>query len=528
MVVTSENILKELNKAVKALHFYPDNHPNLKAAIDTCYSTLTDGLALREKITWTIDKRGFYEGQEELLPNQGWLISLAREFFLRHIMGITFSRGFSLEEFTTFLSLMKEEPETLLEKGSFGAQIADRGINGLAIEDVHYQEVHKAARDVSEEEKENDPSLDFMPDAGEQEVEEEPLEEESVDSVLQGFENIEEKEKSLAELLKELERETDSGYYHNIATELCGKVTRYSAAEEWSVIFSILDTFLRHSLPEGKKPEKIASIARDSLRELLWGDIVTHLIKRLLESVGEECASTQKLLLLSEKEGMSRLLDSLATIRDSHTRRFIYDTLLLFGETLREEVERRTSDERWYVVRQMVALLGEIGSPHSLESLGNVLEHTDLRVRKEAIKSLGRVESEDSATILIATLDDADRSLVPSTIVALGALRRASAIEPLGLLAHRGNALSSNLDIRKEAVKALGLIGDEQAIPILSSLLNKRVWFGKQDFEDLRALSIISLGKIGGEAAIGIIEEMAKDAQGIVKRACDKTLKELE
>jgi HEAT repeat protein len=233
------------------------------------------------------------------------------------------------------------------------------------------------------------------------------------------------------------------------------------------------------------------------------------------------------MLLLSEDEGMKHLLHTLAETKEAPVRRTIYNTLLLFGEAAREEAERRIKDERWFVVRQMVSLLGEIGSIHSIEALSKVLDHPELRVRNAVVKSLGRIQSNDSAIILITTLNGSDRPLFLNTIIALGVLKDPSAIETLGELALKGNAFSGNLEIRKEAVKSLGLIGNDRAIPTLTRLISRKVWFGKHDHEELRALAVISLGKIGGEAAHRVVEHMVKSAEGVVKIACNKALKEM-
>ena len=525
---TSETILKELNKAVKALNFYPDNHPNLDGAINSCYATLTRALAVKESIEWTVDKRGFYERQQPILSAQDWLANLAKKFFLRHIKGITFSRGVSLDELKTFLSLFKEDPESLLKRGSVGAQIASRGIEGISVEDVHYQDVHKMTEEVREEGEEEEPSLDFKIEAEEEEVEA-GEETESIESILQGIDDLDEdaKEKNLPELLEALNHEMDAGRYLGIASEISNKVVQCCAEKEWNRVYSILEVFLLHSSQEGQKPDAVASIAHDTLRALLSREVIIHLTARLEHSKEAHLPPIQQMLLLSEDEGMKHLLNALAETKEAPVRRTIYNTLLLFGEAAREEAERRIKDERWFVVRQMVSLLGEIGSIHSIEALSTVLDHPELRVRNAVVKSLGRIQSNDSAIILITTLNGSDRPLFLNTIIALGVLKDPSAIETLGELALKGNAFSGNLDIRKEAVKSLGLIGNDRAIPTLTKLISRKVWFGKHDHEELRALAVISLGKIGGEAAHRVVEHMVKSAEGVVKIACNKALKEM-
>ncbi|MFQ5586852.1 MAG: HEAT repeat domain-containing protein [Thermodesulfobacteriota bacterium] len=531
---TSETILKELNKAVKALHFYPDSHPNLESAINALYATFTSTLAVKERIEWTVDKKGFYEEQQAILSAQEWITGLAKEFFLRHIKRVAFSRGMSRGSLTTFLSLFKEEPETLLQKGSVSEQMAERGVEGIAVEDVQYQDVHKTTKEVEAEEAQEEPSLDFQIEVEKEEEEEEKggeetevIETESIENILQGIDDLDEKEKDLHELLGELKEETDAGKYLGIASDISDKIEQYRDAKEWDTVFSILEVFLSHSVEEGKKPESVASIARDTLRALLDRETVIHLIDRLRQGDKEKSKIIQQMLLISEKEGIHLLLNALAEVKDARARRTLYNTLLLFGEAVRETAEKRLNDTRWFVVRQMVSLLGEIRNPQSVEALSKLLNHSELRVRKEVIKSLGKIPCRESSDILLFTLRGTDKSLIPNAIIALGVLKDPAAIGPLGDLAIKGNALSENLDMKKEAIKSLGLIGNEKAIPVLTRLLSKKVWFGKKDNEELRALAVVSLGKIGGEAAHRVVEHTAKTAQGIVHHACERTLKEM-
>jgi len=528
---TNETILKEFNKAVKALKFYPDDHPNLELALDAFYKTLNEGLGARESIVWTVDKRGFYERQQPILPDQEWLKNFAKEFFLRHIKGITFSNGISQEEIKRFLLIFKEEPEDLLKGGSVGAQMADIGIKGVTIEDVHYREVHKTTKEVSEG-KQEEPSLDFMIGAESEEAEAGDhlgdMETDSIDNILQDFNGFDEaeKEKTLAELIAELNAEDNTGRYIGLANDIGDKATRFCAEKEWDSLCYILDTFLLHSSEGGRKPDAIATVARDSLQALLSRETILHLIERLVHSKEEQLSTTQQILLLAEQDGVKLLLNALAEIKQANARRTIYNTLLLYGNAARDEAERRIDDERWFVVRQMVSLLGEIGNAHTISVLATAIHHPEARVRKEVTKSLGKIPCKESLALLVSTLDSSDRSLILCAIIALGVLKDPAAIEPLGTIANKRNALSDNLDIRKEAVRTLGLIGNERAIPHLTRLITKKVWFGRQDQRELRALAVISLGKIGGEAARRVIERTAGRAKGVVLQACEKTLKE--
>ncbi|MEE9591319.1 MAG: hypothetical protein V3W26_02280, partial [Thermodesulfobacteriota bacterium] len=225
----SEDILMELNKSVKALHFYPEGHPNLDGTVERLYSILTDVLSVKDNIEWSVDKTGFREKNKPIAQTKNWTASLAKEFFIRHIKKITLTRDITMDGLKTFLSIFKQEPGNLLQKGGVGKQLSEQGVPGIALEDVLYGEVQKLTEDIrdmagTEEEAgegkgkaeegkegleeaeeggkgEEKPTIGIKDESGEASQESETrdktylLETESLDSILQNLDELKETEK---------------------------------------------------------------------------------------------------------------------------------------------------------------------------------------------------------------------------------------------------------------------------------------------------------------------------------------------
>ena len=62
----------------------------------------------------------------------------------------------------------------------------------------------------------------------------------------------------------------------------------------------------------------------------------------------------------------------------------------------------RLGDPRWYVIRNVVYVLGRIAHQGVERALDRALHHDDVRVRKEAVRALGRIESPTSRAYLIS------------------------------------------------------------------------------------------------------------------------------
>ncbi len=101
------------------------------------------------------------------------------------------------------------------------------------------------------------------------------------------------------------------------------------------------------------------------------------------------------------------LLDALATAESRGVRRGLLGLLARLGGPIGPVVVRRLEDERWYVVRNLLGLLDEIGEPPAGFSPDRFVTHADARVRWQAVKLQLKLPGERDAA-LAAGLRDAD------------------------------------------------------------------------------------------------------------------------
>jgi len=77
-------------------------------------------------------------------------------------------------------------------------------------------------------------------------------------------------------------------------------------------------------------------------------------------------------------------------------------------------------DERWYVVRNMVTILGEIGSAEAVNALQTTARHPEPKVRKEVIKAFMKINTHAAENTLISLMDDDDEDVVKQAIYSWG------------------------------------------------------------------------------------------------------------
>jgi len=517
----SENysfILIELTKAVKMHNFYPVGHPNLDSALEKCYLLVKKRLEEEPEIKWQVDHKGFYHGKAPITSGNQDVAGLAKKFFFRRIKEITFTKELTLSDMKTLLSALKFEPEDIQAQGGIEVFFADKEVSGILVNALSYEELKKLKDELKEK---NEEEALIEPVSEEQEG---PAGEAASDNIEKEEVNAEElTEEDLADLLQRIREERDLLKYKDLAVRIRERTEILLAEKKFEEIFPVLMVFYEHSSESGL-PEEIRAEALRRLKSFFSLDVLKFLAVRVGNKDESNRVAIQKMLLSAGTEAIEPLLDEITAAQEAARRRNLYNSLVLFGGDLRPFVEKRINSGEWYVARQMVSLLGELGDARSIKAIENAYGYPDERVKKEVLKSLVRIPSPRSTEILIGALGEENQALVNQAIISLGIIKDPLSIDALARVALKDKDLES----KKEAIKALGLIGDQKAVPYLTKILFRKVWFGKKSHEGVRSLAAYSLGMIGGPEAYKAIETASKNSEGELFSVCKRILERKE
>jgi HEAT repeats len=110
--------------------------------------------------------------------------------------------------------------------------------------------------------------------------------------------------------------------------------------------------------------------------------------------------------------GVNYLLDWLSEEQEQRVR----SRILNYVETMNHsqvapELQKRLTDDRWYVVRNMVTLLTRIKADQKLSYIHRALQNHDPRIAKEALKFLMGEASRDHIPLLQALLQHPDKNI---------------------------------------------------------------------------------------------------------------------
>ncbi|MFW6199094.1 MAG: hypothetical protein ACOC8K_00850, partial [Gemmatimonadota bacterium] len=218
----------------------------------------------------------------------------------------------------------------------------------------------------------------------------------------------------------------------------------------------------RGSVTNGRIRKYITSPGQ--VRKLLGGEDVDE---AALESVVEEMGA----------DAVGPLMDALVDSDSRAVRRKVFDRLTAMEEDLHAEIRRRLEDSRWYVVRNMLALIQRLDSPPPEVDYTGFLAHPDHRVRREAFPLVLRHSASRTRT-LATGLADGDERL---NRIALAELRDGTPETLVPTLVNRIIRSDRPEDLRAMAARALEGSGSGLARSALLELVRAgRTLFGRE------------------------------------------------
>jgi HEAT repeat protein len=153
----------------------------------------------------------------------------------------------------------------------------------------------------------------------------------------------------------------------------------------------------------------------------------------------------------------------------------------------------RLTDDRWYLVRNLVTILASTRSPIVLPFMERTLRHGDARVRRETIRGLSTIHSATAASLLVAALNDAEASNVQVTARYLGLVGAVSAAPALERVALGNGPGNRDTAVRVEAIHALAKFGSPSSIAVMRALSSRRGLFGSGPSREVREAALGAL-----------------------------------
>jgi HEAT repeat protein len=247
--------------------------------------------------------------------------------------------------------------------------------------------------------------------------------------------------------------------------------------------------------------------------------IPTHKVVAALDA--QEPAGVESFLALAREFGSPLaewLMHVLAESQQMRVRRPLARAIaeLLAGQPAR--ILPWLSDGRWYVVRNVVHILGWIGGNDIADGLRAAAGHAEPRVRREVVAALGHLEHDVSRPILMTLLASAEPELIGTVLHQLAMDDDpAVATKLLELLRDPGFRRRSEAE-RRALFLALASRGE----PVLSELeaeLNAGGLFSRRPEPDRQGIALC-IARIGTPSARAILDRGLRSRHASIRKAC--------
>jgi HEAT repeat protein len=181
------------------------------------------------------------------------------------------------------------------------------------------------------------------------------------------------------------------------------------------------------------------------------------------------------------------------------------------------------SDPRWFVVRNVVHILGWIGGNGIVGMLQTVVRHPDVRVRQEVVAALAKVDSKLARPLLVRMLEGADTRMFCMVLHQLSSNRDAQSARLL-MTYMMDEAFEARPQEEKHAIySTLSSVGGDEIVPELEAEMHKGNWFARSQ-DSHRAAVARCLARLGTPLSRMVLERGAQSKRAPVRKACEDAL----
>ena len=537
-LTTVRNIIQSILKAKKIVNLYPENNPiyikNLKELSDRFREFFQDNDSLK----LNIDKDAIFYDSESVYQNSEKLDNIALLFFKDGVRELTFKKGLTAKELEAFIKILSID----FEKDTIDEDIVtlfwEKDLDNIQyiVEDLFLSDDYeKKAMDELQQKASAPDSIEEIYSeifSEEESLKNEiimPITDEDFHSLLEEFDkhNQDKTDKylnMLFELFSEVEKDQEYldivNYFMMFVESLIKKGNINSVVDVQSRLKNLID-----NEGTGKGIKKCAV----KLLSFTGGYSFIDLIGNILNSSQKiEETVFKSYVSFLDTNAILPFMKLLGELKAIHTRKLVIDALVYLGKKNISSLYKGLSDSKWYVVRNMAYILRKINDKNAVNYLLKPLEHEDIRVRKEVIRTLGALGGEKAITSLRRCLQDNDMHVRKATLSALGNIGSAAAKQIIMEQISGNEFKDKSFDEKQQYFEALANWKDSDVYDFLVKMLTKRSFFlGSKDYDN-KACAVYCLGLIGRKDAIPILNEYKNNSNKLLRESSSAAVQRIE
>jgi len=500
----------ELAKGIKNISFYPEGHPALVQSIWKIVTTFEEIPLPDTGLEIDVTKNALLFRSEPLPAASKAVADLNRELYHRRASKVIFLPGQTPEEMTAFLAVLNRDPQDVHEEGGIEKVLLRSKVSRIWANRVDYEGLTEMLK------------RDELLGKGEEEL---PLKASELDF---GLEEPPPEGVTIESLLKKIAAETDPSDYREHVIAFSKAILSEPLDRKIDFSARALSIFVVHmERPPGRQAE-IAELAKMAVKELATDELISFYIRRLRERGARERTEAETVLAAFGERAVKPLLSALAAEGDLLVRKSIVDIVVRIGRPALPSLIENLQDSRWYVVRNMLTILGSLGIPDLAPQIASTLSHPDLRVKKEAIKALSKIEHPASITSLGELCFFPEETVALTATAALSAKREPEAVMILFRRVVQKKLFYPHYRLAHEAIDSLRSIGTDAAMDALQSILSAGAIWETGNFRAMKIHALRSISRMGGERPKEILRQNLDSPRGYLRVEAERLTRRTE
>jgi HEAT repeat protein len=214
------------------------------------------------------------------------------------------------------------------------------------------------------------------------------------------------------------------------------------------------------------------------------------------------------------------MIELLGAINSLQGRRTVCDALAQLARDNAELLAGRLQDDRWYIVRNLIYVMGRIGGPRVVDYLRPLARHPESRVRRELVKTLDGMDHPKAVDALLDMLRDQEHTMRVVVLRALARRKSPRVVQPLSTVIADRHFAGKDLSEKLEVFVTLASSGEAEALALLTRYLRGTSWWRRAEQEQLRWCAAYALKQMGSAEALALLEEGSQGRDRHVQEAC--------
>ena len=511
--------LGSVHRALRAWKFYPPGHPSRKIRIRQALAAMLlmlDGNSL----SLNSGRTCFSFPDGEVIKDLTHVsTSLSYEFFIRRVQKITFMPDLSEEDLLDFLRILTLPPDFVQRSGGVEKLLTEHGVRTIWVNEFDLSIIAARRQEIVSSGKVPQ-TLDEV---------ESGLGMESVEAPTQSVDTMTElsPEDELQSLLGRLAATVDDDLYLMVVRQAVACSDLLKSRNELALLTPLAELLAIHA-NDPVRGDNMRDCARFGLEQLAMGDeLLVYLLDRTEKPDALSREAFLAVLAATGPTGISLTVAKMGSTDNLAVRKELSSLLVGMGSAAVPVLLKMMRDNRWYMVRNLSAILGDIGMPDAVPELQNCLRHSDIRVSKEAIRSLAKIGSREAESAIIGVLNSNNPLLLPQVIASLGGMKSRRALVELVQIVCSRDMFLKYLALKIDALGAIAMIDDRQAVPVLTRLLARSHILVPGRWEQFKIAIAGCLARLGDPRALPALKKYASD-MGALGRACAEAVETIE